>query len=218
MKKNIYSFVTIILLLSAIEISGRDFRVSQLPNGSKFSCGNCHTSSFGGGPRNKFGQEVEKLVGSGSQSFWGQAIALLDSDGDGKTNGQELGDPNGAWRPGSANPGVLSGVSNPGDPNSITSIKEVAGIPSEFLLMQNYPNPFNPETIINYQISSAGNVRLVVFDILGKELTLLVNEIQQPGYYSAKFSSAEAQLPTGIYFYRLETNKAVLTRKMMLVK
>lgn len=216
--KKLYSIVTLLLIFFTLEVSGRDFRVNQLPNGSKFSCGNCHTSSFGGGPRNKFGQEVEKLVGTSGQSFWGQAIALLDSDGDGKTNGEELGDPNGTWRSGSPNPGVLASITNPGNPSSVTSVKQIAGLPTEFKLDQNYPNPFNPETVINYQIAEESNAKLVVFDILGKEVAVLVNENKQPGFYRVNFSAHNSQLPTGLYFYRLETKVAVLTKKMMLVK
>lgn len=96
----------------------REFRPGFLPNGFQNACINCHTSPAGGGPRNPFGQAVEALVTPGGmQQFWGPALAAMDSDGDGFTNGQELQDPAGAWRPGDPAPGDASLVTNPGNPN-----------------------------------------------------------------------------------------------------
>lgn len=90
------------------------FRVTMIPNGNVNQCSNCHLRASGGGPRNLFGQEVDSLVGPGSRtSFWSETLANLDSDGDGFTNGEELGDPDGD---GTAIRNVP--VTNPGDPNS----------------------------------------------------------------------------------------------------
>jgi hypothetical protein len=97
----------------------RDFRVQKIPNGNIFSCANCHVSQFGGGARNAFGSAVgSRVTPGGNQDFWNEQFALLDSDGDGFSNGQELQDPNGTWRPGQANPGSSSLVTNPGDPTA----------------------------------------------------------------------------------------------------
>lgn len=94
------------------------WRPAQIPNGSAFDCATCHMSAFGGDARNPFGRDVEARVSPGSTAeFWGPALAMLDSDGDGAANGVELGDPEGAWRPGDPNPQVAQ-VFNPGDPNS----------------------------------------------------------------------------------------------------
>lgn len=102
----------------AVSVDGRSFRVGLIPNGDKFSCGNCHI--FPGGPRNPFGQAVEQLVTPGSTvEFWGTALAALDSDGDGVSNGLELQDPDGVWRPGDPAPGILALVTNPGDAASV---------------------------------------------------------------------------------------------------
>ncbi len=90
------------------------------------------------------------------------------------------------------------------------------GVPQEYFLEQNYPNPFNPNTDISFGITRAGSVRLTVFDLLGREVAVLVNEPMSPGYYKTPFSAA--QLSSGIYLYRLESESGVLARKMMLLK
>jgi len=89
-------------------------------------------------------------------------------------------------------------------------------IPSEFALYQNYPNPFNPETNISYELPITNYVRLSVYDILGREIAILVNEKQHTGKYEVKFTAQN--LPSGVYFYRLETSDFTQTRKMILMK
>ncbi len=89
-------------------------------------------------------------------------------------------------------------------------------IPDQFALYANYPNPFNPNTIIKFDIASTSETKLRVFDMLGKEVGLLINKVMQPGQYSVDFVAAG--LPSGVYFYRLETPSFVVTKRMMLVK
>jgi hypothetical protein len=89
-------------------------------------------------------------------------------------------------------------------------------IPGEFSLGQNYPNPFNPSTTIRYQLSHTSDVLLTVFDMLGREVALLVNEKKDPGAYSVSFDGAG--LPSGVYFYRLQAGSRVQTMKMLLMK
>jgi len=88
--------------------------------------------------------------------------------------------------------------------------------PKEFVLYQNYPNPFNPKTVISYQLPVTGNVTLKVFDILGNEVTTLVNEEKQPGVYEVEFNSKE--LSSGIYFYQLKSGSFSSIKKMILLK
>jgi hypothetical protein len=101
-------------------------------------------------------------------------------------------------------------------------IKQISGsIPLEYKLFQNYPNPFNPATNIRYQIraearSQESEVRIIVFDILGKEVVTLVNQKQKPGYYEVSFDGSK--LSSGIYFYRLQAGEFVNTKRMILVK
>ena len=91
-------------------------------------------------------------------------------------------------------------------------------IPNELTLFQNYPNPFNPSTVINYQLSTASFVTLKVYDSLGREVTTLVSEYQQPGDYSTTFGSTHLMLSSGVYFYTLYTGDNLIVRKMVLTK
>jgi len=109
------------LVISATWVSvaqARSFRVSQIPNGSVNGCANCHINPAGGGPRNPFGITVEtsflSTPGASGNVQWGPALAAIDSDGDGRSNGQELIDPSGAWTIGQPNPGSPTNVRLPG--------------------------------------------------------------------------------------------------------
>jgi hypothetical protein len=99
-------------------------------------------------------------------------------------------------------------------PIGIRNISEA--IPSEYSLMQNYPNPFNPTTNIKYQITNKGFVTLKVFDIMGREISNLVNEKQNAGTYEVTFDASS--LSSGVYFYRLETGNFTDTKKLMVIK
>jgi hypothetical protein len=98
----------------------------------------------------------------------------------------------------------------------ITSVFSRDNIPVRFGLSQNYPNPFNPDTKIHYELKSHGQVRLSVYDLMGREVAVLVEGIQNAGSYTVTFSGAG--LHSGIYFYRLQTTKEVITKKMVLTK
>lgn len=118
-----------------------------------------------------------------------------------------------------------TGHGSPGKINSaVTDIEkqDPIYIPSEYLLSQNYPNPFNPETIINYRLPESGYVSLKVYDMLGRETAVLVDEYQNPGIYNVRFdifkNANGRNLSSGMYFYRLQTSGFTLTKKMMLIK
>jgi hypothetical protein len=87
---------------------------------------------------------------------------------------------------------------------------------SEYKLENNYPNPFNPRTIINYQLPVGSYVKLTVYDIMGKEISVLVNEKQNAGRYEIEFNGDN--LPSGTYFYRLSADGFNETKKMILIK
>jgi len=99
-----------------------------------------------------------------------------------------------------------------------SSVSAVAGgktVPEEFALEQNYPNPFNPGTVIQYRIPKAGHVSLKIYDILGREVAVLVNEVKNAGSYSVEFNS---QLSSGIYYYTLNSCGFMSTKKMVVLK
>lgn len=101
---------------------------------------------------------------------------------------------------------VLTDVEPPAD----------AAIPASFALEQNYPNPFNPTTMVRYQVPVTSDVRLIVYDVLGREVASLVNQVQAAGTYTVTFDAAG--LASGLYLCRLQSGSEIFTRKMLLIK
>jgi hypothetical protein len=89
-------------------------------------------------------------------------------------------------------------------------------IPGQFSLSQNYPNPFNPSTSISYSIPKAGHVEMKIYNTLGEEVTVLVNEMKQPGVYKVDFNASN--LASGIYFYRITSADFTDVKKMVVIK
>ncbi len=109
--------------------------------------------------------------------------------------------------------------------NTLTSVDapQRPSMPETFTLYQNYPNPFNPSTTIQYTVSGTGGqglgaseVRIVIYDVLGREVATLVNDRQAPGTYEVKFDGS--RLASGVYFYRLTAGKYTATRAAVLTK
>ena len=102
---------------------------------------------------------------------------------------------------------------------STTGVKDKnSNLPIEFNLSQNYPNPFNPSTIINYSLPKASMVSIKIYDILGREVASLVNEMKDAGTYSVQFSSENYHLTSGIYLYQLKAGDFSSMKKMILMK
>lgn len=97
-----------------------------------------------------------------------------------------------------------------------TSVQQIDQIPNEYSLQQNYPNPFNPSTSIEYSISEASFTELKIYDLLGNEIAVLVNEFQSPGTYRTDLIATN--FPSGTYFYQLKTGAGIIAKKMMLLK
>ncbi|PIQ09736.1 MAG: hypothetical protein COW71_05000 [Ignavibacteriales bacterium CG18_big_fil_WC_8_21_14_2_50_31_20] len=97
-----------------------------------------------------------------------------------------------------------------------TDVEENIEIPEVFSLSQNYPNPFNPTTVISYSIPQVTNVKLKVFDMLGREIATIVNKEQNAGVYNVQFNAAN--LSSGVYFYRIEAGSFVASKKLLLLK
>lgn len=101
--------------------------------------------------------------------------------------------------------------------SQIIGIKQTSEVvPSSFSLSQNYPNPFNPSTFIKFDVSKNSFVTLKIFDVLGREVTVLVNEQLKPGTYQTDWNASS--YPSGVYFYRLRTEKFTETKRMVLIK
>jgi hypothetical protein len=88
--------------------------------------------------------------------------------------------------------------------------------PAVFSLEQNYPNPFNPSTDISFSLAEAGLVKLTIYNLLGQEVTTLLNENREAGLHTVTFDASS--LTSGAYFYKLETPQFTQTRKMILSK
>jgi len=102
--------------------------------------------------------------------------------------------------------------------NIVSVSNSAVNIPGKFELKQNYPNPFNPNTVIGYQLAVSSFASLKVYDILGKEVAILVNEKQNAGSYNYQFSTINYHLSSGIYFYKLTTEGFSDTKRMVLIK
>ena len=92
-------------------------------------------------------------------------------------------------------------------------------IPTEYALNQNYPNPFNPETRISYDLAQAGEVSLIVYDILGRKIVELVNEFKTPGRYNVLWNGNDAlgnSIGSGVYLYQLRSASFSKTKKMVI--
>jgi len=100
------------------------------------------------------------------------------------------------------------------DPTTVevNSIEAIDG----YVLGQNYPNPFNPRTGVGFQVPGVSDVRLSVYDLLGREVAVLVNERKAPGSYEVTFEARN--LASGVYYYRFEAGPFVETKKLILLR
>ncbi len=97
-----------------------------------------------------------------------------------------------------------------------TNVGEEKGKPGEFRLFQNYPNPFNPGTTLSFVIGHVSLVSLKVYDVLGREVAMLVHEVKNPGAYTLQFDASD--LASGVYYYRMTSGSFSETKKMLLVR
>jgi len=126
--------------------------------------------------------------------------------------------------------GYVKGVTGPYSDTIATTDAFIAPVPfiepfvgvddpslvNSFELEQNYPNPFNPKSLIKYSVAERSNVTIKVFDMLGREVTTLVNKTQEAGSYSVNFDASK--LSSGMYMYTLNAGNYSATKKMMLMK
>jgi hypothetical protein len=98
----------------------------------------------------------------------------------------------------------------------VTGVNDLVSIPNNYSLSQNYPNPFNPTTTIKYAIPERSFVELKVYNALGQEVTTLVNQEQDTGFYEVSIKAAH--LSSGVYLYKLKAGTYVETKKMILLK
>lgn len=128
-----------------------------------------------------------------------------------------------AWGSAASQSGIVPGILSVDDVQisfgitsaASTDLEEIQ-LPESFKLYDAYPNPFNPSTTIQFRIDKPGMVRLQVYNTLGNEVSVIVNEFRERGIYSEKFDAGS--LASGIYYYRLTAGNHLETRKMLLIK
>ncbi len=98
----------------------------------------------------------------------------------------------------------------------VSAVEHDTEVPAAYTLSQNYPNPFNPATVINFQVPVSGDVRIVLYDLLGREVAVLVDGRMEAGSYTVRFDASH--LTTGAYFYRMTAGEFVATKRMLLMK
>jgi hypothetical protein len=103
-----------------------------------------------------------------------------------------------------------------GDTLATGVANELGSLPEQFVLSQNYPNPFNPSTTIKYQLPAKSEVTLRVYDVLGREIATLVNEVKQPGTHTVQIDGSG--LASGVYFYQLRAGAFASTKKFLLLR
>lgn len=106
-------------------------------------------------------------------------------------------------------------------PFSVASDQLAVSMPAEYGLSQNYPNPFNPETVIEYQLPEAGRVSVKIYNLLGREVRILVDQDLPAGYHRVKWDgrdSAGRKVNSGVYVVQVQAGKFAQTRKVVLVR
>jgi uncharacterized lipoprotein YddW (UPF0748 family) len=98
----------------------------------------------------------------------------------------------------------------------LSDIQDILPVPPEFSLQQNYPNPFNPTTNIKFSLEKSGPAKLIVYDIMGREMETLVNENLSSGIHEVTFNASNYS--SGVYYYKLQSNNLLQVKKMILIK
>ncbi|MBI5020827.1 MAG: T9SS type A sorting domain-containing protein [Ignavibacteriales bacterium] len=99
---------------------------------------------------------------------------------------------------------------------TVVAVKENEELPAKYSLEQNYPNPFNPSTTVQFSIVNTQLTVLKVYDVLGKEVVTLINEVKPPGAYTVRWDAVG--YPSGVYYYRLQAGNFIETKKLILMK
>ena len=172
---------------------------------------------FSGGP--SMDNNFDAAVGMGAVSDFGYSIfSVGDISGDGYDD-IVIGAPAFEWFAEKGYWGIFLGDSI--IPVTSVEIEDIIQ-PKTFILLQNYPNPFNPKTVISYQLSVIGNVQIKIYDILGKEITVLLDEEKSAGKYEIEFDASKYNLSSGVYFYKItiissDGKRHTKTMKMILL-
>jgi hypothetical protein len=211
----IYAGIAILAIVTYLA-PARMQRVSQIPNGSKYNCTNCHISPYGGGNLTPFGGDVQNNL-SGGVVQWGATLANLDSDNDGFTNGQELLDPSGTWVKGQPNPGNSANAGNPGDSKSTPVLSDIKEIVASLLSIS--PNPANSKAVLSFHNAIEMNYEINLVDINGRIVSNLYNNIASAGQLNLDFQLTDIsgnKLSAGEYLITIRTESNLVSTKLII--
>jgi hypothetical protein len=222
MKRLAILILLITLSISANNSYGRQFRVGQIPNGSKIQCANCHVSP--GGPRNDFGKAVANgfLDGSGNV-LWGPELASLDSDGDGYSNGHELGDPEGSWSVGKPNPGDANNLGNPGDKSSFPTtafVFDADNLPwfAAISSLEVSPNPVSYISTLSLDMKENSFLTIDIISTEGKYIGSLFNGFATAGKMNLNLNLSKLNIGSGMYVVYVTSGNTSVVKKISVVK
>ncbi|MCX6148641.1 MAG: T9SS type A sorting domain-containing protein [Candidatus Kapabacteria bacterium] len=215
--KFIFTIVVFIVYLVNFNVSiSEEAWVLRIPNGSKNTCMNCHSSLLGG-------KNTVIAFGAAFRTnglTWNATLAKLDSDGDGFTNGQELQDSAGVWKRNTADPGNSKLVTNPSDKNSKpTSVEENENFSFEILNL--FPLPVKEDFSLSIKIKRAGLLDISLYSIDGKFISSLYTGEKAEGEYNFNFnlqSASNSSLSNGVYFIEVKQNYAILRKRFVINK
>ncbi len=195
-------------------LNAREFRVNQIPNGTKFSCRNCHETAFGG-LLNVFGQQVNQVGLNGMDVDWSK-LYNLDADGDGFTNGEELLDPNGEWESGSPDPGNFADVTEVWNSNSTPSSVSWRSFITK---PEVAPNPSSSNFNIRFDVIIPSQVTIKIIDLKGNTISRLFSGYHTVGTANFIWNGSTTigiQAPKGVYMVFIQMGNQFKTEKIVL--
>jgi hypothetical protein len=159
------------------------------------------------------GTEIERMI-SPDTSF--KVLDTLKGSGTEYTDNTVENGKTYTYRVKSYNDTLESNYSNEASLDFTGITEDEEGIPTNYSLSQNYPNPFNPSTKIKFALPHTALTRLIIYDVLGREVKTLVSKELGAGYYEINFDATN--LRSGVYFYRIQAGNFIQTKKLLLVK
>lgn len=214
------SFITILTIFLTVSFyaDARPKRVFQIPWGNINKCFNCHNNGQATQGLTSMGQQVysSALIPQDSKGDvqWG-VLAMLDADGDGYSNGEELQDAGGTWSSGEADPGMSELITDPNDPNDYPSgVEDEMEIVSEF-----QPNPAISSTMLQLNLKKAGKLSINIYDMNGNLIKTLVNGFLKSSVYKFSWNRKNIdnkRVASGSYIVTIQNDKYTILKKIIL--
>jgi hypothetical protein len=212
----------VLMLFAVISMAGTmvtaqtvSYTTHAKPIFEKYGCLGCH-----GGTNNLFLEPYASVFTTGNHKpvvVAGDTNSVLIKKIKGTAGfGERMPQGGGPMEPADLNT-LIAWIKNGAVENSTTDVVHTSfGVIPTFQLKQNYPNPFNPSTTIEFSVATAGNVRLTLYDELGKECSVLLDQSMESGTHTYRLNAAS--LPSGVYYYRIQSSGSSLVKQLLLLK